>query len=254
MNVSTFGAGIKPAQALYLHKRGADMGESLGILILPYIFHKLTIVIYGVLGFGFCHRFICTHFAQQVRYIYWGYALSLIICAFLLLIFLSARFHGWCFWLLAKLPLGERAQKAGRRGQRKHQRHAREQIHGVFGDSLLCARMFGVNIAKFFCWFSAAGVAFHAVGAEALPISFGQCLAVAALVQLLIGVIPMTGGMVSSEVVFVLLFSVVAGSVNAGAAMLIFRVATYYLPVFISCFYSLLIYWRERKLNRKAVV
>ena len=38
------------------------------------------------------------------------------------------------------------------------------------------------------------------------------------------------------------------------AFMLIFRVATYYLPVLISCFYSLLIYWRERQAHKKAVI
>lgn len=251
MNVSTFGAGIKPAQALYLRERGADVGESLGVLILPYIFHKLTIVLYGVLGFAIYHHFICSHFAEQVGYIYLGYGLSLVICAFLLLIFLSARFHGWCFCLLEKLPLGEHRQKLIAQAKSSTS-GMRQQIKHVFADGVLCARMFGVNIAKFFCWFSAAAAAFRAVGASALPASLGQCLAIAALVQLLIGVIPMTGGMVSSEVVFVLLFSVMAGPVTAGSAMLIFRAATYYLPVLISCFYSLLIYCRERQAHRKA--
>ena len=253
MNVSTFGAGIKPAQAIYLRERGADVGEGLGILILPYIFHKLTIVLYGAVGFVLCQGFIRTYFADEVQYIYLGYGLSLIICAFLLLIFLSSRFHTQCFRVLEKIPAGERyhhliAQaKASTGGMR-------QQIKGVFADKKLCAQMFGLNIAKFFCWFSAAAVAFRAIGCAALPVNFWQCLVIAALVQLLIGVIPMTGGMVSSEVVFVLLFSVVAGPVAAGSAMLIFRVATYYLPVLISCFYSLLIYWRERQAHKKAVI
>ena len=252
MNVSTFGAGIKPAQALYLRERGADVGESLGVLVLPYVFHKLTIVLYGLVCFGLCYHFISACFASQVVYIYLGYALSIAICIFLVLIFVSERFHRFCFCLLEKIPGNERYQillakaKASTGGMRG-------QVRQALGDGRLVGRMFMLNIAKFFCWYGAACLAFYAIGLPALPASFGQCLATAAMVQLLIGVIPVTGGWVSSEVVFVLLFAVLAGQVAAGSAMLVFRMATYYLPVLLSCFYSLFIYWRERQAHKRAL-
>ncbi len=250
MNVSTFGAGIKPAQALYLRDKGADVGESLGVLMLPYVFHKLTIVLYGIVCFALYHDFIRSHFANQVFYIYLGYALSVMICIFLVLIFVSTHFHHWCFRLLEKIPAGERYHQLIAKAK-VSTGGMRQQVKSALNDKLLCLRMFAVNIAKFFCWYSAFGIAFRAIGLSHLPASFGQCLATAALAQLLIGVIPMTGGMVSSEVVFVLLFSIIAGHVAAGSAMLVFRMATYYVPVLLSCFYTLALYWHKRQAQNK---
>ncbi len=253
MNVTTFGAGIKPAQALYLRDRNADVGESLGVLMLPYVFHKMTIVLYGIFYFVLYHGFVSSHFSELVRYIYLGYALSVLICIFLVLIFVSARFHRECFELLEKIPAGARYHQMIAKAQ-VSTHGMRQQIKSALTNERLCLRMFGINMAKFFCWYSVAGAAFRAIGLSALPVSYGQCLAMAAMVQLLIGVIPMTGGLVSSEVVFVLLFSVIAGQVAAGSAMLVFRMATYYLPVLISCFYTLALYWSRRRARNKASV
>ena len=39
-NVTSFGAGIKPAQILYLHKNGVDTGTACSITMMPYIFTR----------------------------------------------------------------------------------------------------------------------------------------------------------------------------------------------------------------------
>ena len=246
MNASTFGTGIKPAQALYLKNRGADVGESLGPLMLPYIFHKLTIVLYGLAALALFFLFLAARFGQWLPYLYAGYGLSLAICLVLALLCVSGGFHQWAFGWLRRISRKEKYQSAIARAE-EEVRQARRQAAGILRDRRLCLSMLGINFAKFFCWYSVPWLAFRAVGLSSPPISFGQCLAVAAVAQVLIGVIPITGGMVSAEVVFVLLYSVIFGETLAGSAMVIFRLATYYLPIAASCLYSLAIYARERR-------
>ncbi|MEA4891258.1 MAG: lysylphosphatidylglycerol synthase transmembrane domain-containing protein [Peptococcaceae bacterium] len=246
MNVSTFGTGIKPAQALYLKNRGADLGESLGPLILPYVFHKLTIVLYGIYAILFYHGFLLKHFARRMLYLYLGCGLSLIICLVLVLLCVSGGFHRLIFDRLKKLFRKEKYLAAVSRLE-EETGQMRRQTAGILQDRVLCLKMLGINLLKFFCWYAVPWLAFRAVGVADMPLAFGQCMAVAAVVQLLIGVIPITGGMVSAEVVFVLLYAVIFGEVTAGAGMVVFRLATYYLPVLVSCLYSLSIYLRRRR-------
>ena len=252
MNVSTLGAGIKPAQALYLKERGADVGEGLGLLVLPYLFHKLTIVLWGLTALGLARDFILSRFAQWVPAIYLGCGLSIAICCFLAAIFTSARFHALVFRLLTKLSARPRYQELVSQAERETA-GLRRQVRSVIGDGGLCLRMLSLNVGKFACWHTVPYLALYALGQTSLPLSFGQGLAVAALMQLLIGVIPVTGGMVSAEVVFVLLYGVILGPVAAGSAMLVFRLATYYLPVLISALYSLWVYRQERSAKKAAL-
>ena len=63
-NVTSFGAGIKPAQVLYLHKQGIDPGKGCGITMMPYIFHKTLIVVYAIVLLLINSMFVFDNFSD----------------------------------------------------------------------------------------------------------------------------------------------------------------------------------------------
>ena len=64
-----------------------------------------------------------------------------------------------------------------------------------------------LNIMKMSCWYVIPVIAIYAAGGSLGNVTVSQALTVTALMQLLMGVIPTSGGVGSLEVVFSLLFS-----------------------------------------------
>ena len=90
------------------------------------------------------------------------------------------------------------------------------------------------NAVKMTCLYILPAVAIFAVTGKMLPLSLLECLAFSSIMQLLIGVIPSSGGMGSTELLFLMLFGSMTGKSVCGAAMILYRIATYYLPFLIS--------------------
>ena len=90
------------------------------------------------------------------------------------------------------------------------------------------------NAVKMTCLYALPAVAIFAVTGERLPLSVLECLAFSSVMQLLIGVIPSSGGTGSTELVFLMLFGSMTEKSVCGAAMILYRMATYYLPFLIS--------------------
>mgnify|MGYP000411272479 FL=1 len=90
------------------------------------------------------------------------------------------------------------------------------------------------NAVKITCLYALPAVAIFAVTGERLPLSVLECLAFSSVMQLLIGVIPSSGGTGSTELVFLMLFGSMTEKSVCGAAMILYRMATYYLPFLIS--------------------
>ncbi len=95
-------------------------------------------------------------------------------------------------------------------------------------------------------------IAIYAAGGNMGGVSFGQALTVTALMQLIMGVIPTSGGVGSLEVVFSLVFAAVFGKVLAGSSMVLYRLSTYYIPFLVSIVIMLIV-GRDIKKSREAI-
>ena len=69
--------------------------------------------------------------------------------------------------------------------------------------------------------------------------------------QLLIGVVPTSGGVGSLEVVFSLLFAAVFGKITAGSSMILYRLSTYYLPFIVSLVMMIFVGRDLKKIKKK---
>ena len=66
-----------------------------------------------------------------------------------------------------------------------------------------------------------------------------EILATSSFMQLIVGVIPVTGGMGATEVVYQLLYGVLFGEITAGSTMILYRMANYYVPFLVSIGFAL---------------
>ncbi len=238
-NVTTFGAGIKPGQVLYLHNKGISIGRGFAITTMPYVFHKTIIVAYAVVMLLFNNSFVLRNFSSTFGYIYLGVGLNIVIITSLILICATEWFHKFLVKLLDFILRKERFVPF--KDKIKNQLGAlREGTKNIIKNPSAWIKFSATNIIKMSCWYVIPVIAIYASGGDLGGVTVAQAITVTALMQLIMGVIPTSGGVGSLEVVFSLLFAAVFGKIMAGSCVVLYRASTYYIPFLISVIVMLL--------------
>lgn len=232
-NVTSFGAGIKPAQVLYLHRQGIDPGKGCGITMMPYIFHKTLIVVYAMVLLLINNAFVLDNFSDTFGYIYAGVGLSILVIAFMILLCASAWFHGLVCKIL-DATLGKTRFREFNEKIKKQIELLRESTRKVINNPKAWLLLLCVNAVKMTCWYIIPAIAIYAAGGTLGGVTVSEALTVTSLMQLLMGVLPTSGGVGSLEVVFSVLFAAVFGKITAGSSMILYRLSTYYIPFIVS--------------------
>ena len=247
-NVTTFGAGIKPAQVAYLHRKGVEPGKAFGILTVPYVFTKSTIVLYALVMLAINNAFVLKNFSDTFGYIYAGVGLSIVIIAVLILLCASEWFHRIiCKLMDIILGRGRLAKYKLNDKIKNFTKNLHDASCEIVRKPLVWIKCIVINVLRQSCWYFVPIIAITAIGGSLGDVTVSEALTVTALMQLLMGVIPASGGVGSLEVVFSLLFAAVFGKITAGSCMIIYRLATYYIPFIISMLIMLILEFDLRK-------
>lgn len=247
-NVTTFGAGIKPAQVAYLHRKNVEPGKAFGILTVPYVFTKSTIVLYALVMLMLNNSFVIKNFADTFGYIYAGVGISIVIIAVLILLCASKWFHSIiCKLVDFILGSGKLAKYKFNEKIKIFIENLHDASYEIVKKPLIWIKYIAINVLRQSCWYFVPVIAISAIGGSLGDITVSEALTVTALMQLLMGVIPASGGVGSLEVVFSLLFATVFGKITAGSCMVIYRLATYYVPFIVSMLIMLILEFDLRK-------
>ena len=232
-NVTTFAAGTKPAQIYDLYQESQiKPGKSFGILTMEYVSHKLTIVLYAAVMLCFFHTVLFQIPGLEKNYLLAGFGISFAVLTFLTMFCINQKFAPWllaCSEHIKKESIKEKV-RAGLAQMEEFSKVGRV----VIKDKKEWIGLIFRNAVKMTCLYILPAVAIFAVAGKMLPLSLLECLAFSSIMQLLIGVIPSSGGMGSTELLFLMLFGSMTGKSVCGAAMILYRIATYYLPLLIS--------------------
>lgn len=232
-NVTTFAAGTKPAQIYDLYQESQiKPGKSFGILTMEYVSHKLTIVLYAAVMLCFFHTVLFQIPGLEKNYLLAGFAISFAVLTFLTMFCINQKFAPWllaCSEHIKKESIKEKV-RAGLAQMEEFSKVGRV----VIKDKKEWIGLIFRNAVKMTCLYILPAVAIFAVAGKMLQLSLLECLAFSSIMQLLIGVIPSSGGMGSTELLFLMLFGSMTGKSVCGAAMILYRIATYYLPFLIS--------------------
>lgn len=232
-DVTTMGAATKPLQLWYSYQKGADVGRCTSILIIPYIFQKSMITLFALVLFAWQHEFVRTRFGDTVQYVYLGAAGSVLVSVGLAILCTVPSVYEVLMRLIDRLlraPRWDELRKTAREQLGNISRAGRE----ILTDKKLCVVLALNSAFKLLLLYSIPAVSLWAVEGGLYGASLTELFTMTAIMKLIMGVLPTSGGVGSLEVVFSLLFSKVFGEVTGGTLMVLFRVATYYLPFLVS--------------------
>ena len=177
--------------------------------------------------------FVFNNFSDTFGYIYAGVGLSILVIIFMILLCASTWFHK----LVCKIldwTIGRTRFKEFNENVKAQIGLLRESTVKVIHKPKAWLALLGINAVKMTCWYIIPAIAIYAAGGNLGGVTISEALTVTSLMQLLIGVVPTSGGVGSLEVVFSLLFVAVFGKITAGSSMVLYRLSTYYLPFIVS--------------------
>lgn len=228
-NTALFTVGALPLQSYYLYVNGVTVGSGIGILTLEYVIHKLSVFIYslGMLLFGWIID--VEGISVQLPFLLCAY--SFIICVSLFLIAL-------CTWKKAKYFLIKQLYRLPNTEKwRKRKTKWVEQLETLYQEAnqlirnkKYCGRAFIWNILKLFVLYSIPFFCMRQL--QSTELTFLQVQILSSFMVLMTNAMPNIAGMGSAETAFLFVFMPYIGKVSALAALLLYRIATYYAPFF----------------------
>ncbi len=231
-NVVTFGAGTLPIRGYYFYREGLNVGPGLGLITLQYVFHKGTLLVYALVLLAFQWGWLTQNTSGLFAYMpYACIAVAAIILGLVLV----------CTWrpiqnivrrAMKLLPKTEKWQK--RRADWTEQLDLlATESRLLLKDRRLCLQVVGLEVLKLFLLYSIPWLGLHFMHLE--PPGFVQAQTLAALMMLLSNALPNLAGMGSIETAFLLVFQGFLPESSAMSALVLYRIATYYIPFIVSC-------------------
>lgn len=209
-NIATLGAGTLPMQSFYLYRRGLDAGSGLGIMASEYVLHKISVLIYATVTLLYT----------------WDKVLKLVLM------------------LLDKLPHTPKWDERREKWANSLTELNREAKKVLLVPSIR-VKGIAVSLVKLFVLYSIPYAALRLVGCTAL--NFAQAQLLASLMLLITSALPNVAGVGPMEFAFLLLFAPWADTAIASSALVLYRVATYFVPFLL----SVIVFLREEKKSLK---
>ena len=228
---STFGAGTIPMRAYYLHRCGIDVGQGVGIMTFSYVLHKVTVVIYVSVLLLAERNWFRSAIPNLHSYLITGYLICLAVVCLLMLLCSWHRAHESALWLTGKLPNTEKW--SGIKHKIQQQLDCLYHATAVYlKNKKAVLKAVFTNVIKLGILCAVPYICMNISGTNV--ISFTHTELLTALVLLLASAVPNVAGIGPTEAAFYLIYSPLIGSVITTSSLLLFRIATYYFPFFVS--------------------
>lgn len=246
-NTALFAVGTLPLQSYYLRECGIPPGVSIGTLTLQYAAHKMSVFLYAVCA-TICvtltgHSF--THTAHTQHILTVAALVVTIVTSFLITLCISDRVRNLFLRFIGWLPDTAAWEKRKNSWRTQIEMLYQEAKHMLCSPAR-CAIILAENIAKLFVFYTLPFFCFHIL--NVFELSFWQVQCLSAWMMLLTGAIPNLAGMGSAEFSFLLLYTPFVGRPAAASALVLFRVATYYIPFLLG---SCVFLYQQRNWRRK---
>lgn len=239
---ATIGSGTTAASVYYLYKKEIGVSEGLALTTLQYMLQRAAVALFGGMGFFLCAAFMNAHFGTYRTAVLAGYAITVMLCFFLILLCVSRTFHHFLMKMLRKLDKKQKyAEKIDR--LEAQSRTLREQTKHMLRRPKSLIVILLLELVKLGMWYVIPYITIQPKGADIV-----ETACVTSLVLMLAGVIPALGGLGTTEGLFILFFSGLTDSVTAASSMLLYRFATYMLPCLAGAVCAIILhrYWSTK--------
>ena len=226
---TTMGAAAGPSEVYYLYQEGIPISRGTGMCLVKFIIHKVTIAVYGILGYLVLSRKM-NHILKPYRiYIIIGSLIAVLYTVLLIAVCISRRFSKLVIWLVRKIPVK-------RVGFQKKSNQLIESIILLQDESSILFKnkekilwIFILNIGKQTCYYLIPAIFFY-FRSNILVLNVVPLMAVC---NMLAGVLPAPSGIGSLEYVFLLLFQSLTKVDIAASVILLYRFVTWLIPFVI---------------------
>jgi len=247
--IAAFFHGITPgssggqvAQAIIFKKQGVNSGSAASVLWLEFIIHQAALVIVGFV-------FLFTKFGvlqllgpTMQTLVIFGFLVNLVVLVFLFLIVQSPRFNQW--FLLKGLYLMKKMRliKSIEKNQKKMSDFVEQfdQAQKLFVNNLdEVAKVTFVYILKISIFYFIPYLVIRSFGFSFIRITFIDIMALSAFLGMLKVFAPLPGGIGSTEVLFIILFSLFTNQIVATSTMILWRFVSFYMIMLIGFLFYL---------------
>ena len=235
---STLGVGIIPVQAYYLHRCGMEVGQGVGIMTFGYVLHKAAVLLSASVLLLFGGEWLRSVIPGLHPYLVAGYLICCGIILVLLLLCVWSKAHDFAVWLVGKLP--EQGKWVERKSSLEKQLDSLYYGTAAFlKNRRVVVAVFLTHTAKLLILCAVPHACIRMLGAAGIPLMRVELLT--ALILLLAGAIPNIAGIGPTEAGFFLMFNPLLGNAMTASSLLLFRIATYYFPFFVSVIVFLMV-------------
>lgn len=230
-NVATMGASSVPLQSWYLSRHGLLPGAGVGTLTACYVLQKVTVLLYATAMLLLQGEWLRASHPSLARYLFWGYAVCALIVLALILLCTWERAQRLALWCVGKLP------HEGKWARRKSAWSAnikalRAQSQALLTDRRRCGAVMLLYAGKYFLLHTVSYLSISLLGLGPLP--FWRVQLLSSVMELIVSALPNVGGVGPAEFAFALLYAPYLGSAGAASAMVLYRMASYLFPFFVS--------------------
>lgn len=236
--VTTLGSGVIVAAFLYLRTCGLKSSEGFGMYVVQYAIHKISIAVIGVVAICLDFAYVMGVCGEYKNYLLLGVAATVVITVVLVLFAGSTKFHKGLYFVLDKMNFHGKFTRAV--DKLKTQCQVMEdgakvvlKKPGVIVGALV------LNVVKSALWFAIPYIILRGEPG----IYLFRTIGITAICIMLAGVIPIPGGIASSEFVLIAIFSGIVGGTDAAAMSLLYRFATFVFPFLLGTIVA--IFFRE---------
>ena len=231
--VSTLGSGTIVASTLFMKHCRIQPSKALGLYSIDYAIHKMTICVMAVALFLANREYMLGVFGKYSSYVVLGVIATILITMAIVLFACWPPFHRFLRWLIEKADALFKGRFAKQIDSLSGQTAMMEDAtRVVLKKPWLIVVVMLLDICKFACWFAIPYIVCHNLCDMNIVTSIG----ITAMSVMLAAVIPMPGGIGSSELVMTAIYSGLVGPAAAGAMALLYRFATFMFPFIIGAF------------------
>lgn len=223
--LSTLGSGTGVAAIVFLGRHGIEYSEAIGLYMIQYVVHKVSVAVFSGIFFLLNFHFMVVNYEKYGIYLIAAYAITVVICFFLILFVVSSHFHQLILWLGHKFNRSGKFDDALLKFETNCQIMEKSTAE-LMKDGKLLIIMIAVNLVKLVFWYS---IPFLIVMSEG-HITLLDSLSVSSLSVMTAAVVPTPAGIGAVEFIMASLFGVILGMNKAGAVTILYRIATFIFP------------------------
>lgn len=224
--VLTFGTGTTISEVIYYRKKEVTTAEAVGITSEHMIFYKVGVLVWAVTGFVLQLGHLYRQSPLIIVLVIYGLVMTGGMIFLIVFLLNNEAFHRWLIKFFDRRVkqtfLHNLFDKLNRQIT-----SLRSVIQTSATDKAKLNKVLVLNCLKLVCWYAIPYITFIGSGQR---VPFVQSFCLAAIAVAVGGTIPSPAGIGSFDLVYVLLFRPLTGTVDAISSLLLYRFASYALP------------------------